>query len=74
MNVSEDAFKESLTVQRLRDLFDNYEADASIAEDHTADDLKEQDAFIDAILDTDVMKMLMDFLVEKKWVDGNWIR
>lgn len=66
LSISEEAFKKSLTIKRLRDLFDNYEPDASIPEKETAAKLKEQNAFIDAILNTDVMKILMEFLVEKQ--------
>lgn len=50
----------------MRDLFDNYEMDASVAEKVTKEERKEQKAFIEAILNTKVMKTLMNFLVEKQ--------
>lgn len=72
--ISNATLNKSLTIQRLRDLFDNYEADASKPEKQTADEVKEQDAFIDAVLNTKVMKLLMEFLVKKQWVGRNWIQ
>lgn len=64
--ISEDVLKKSMTVKTLRDLFDNYEPDASKPEKETPAKIKEQDAFIDAILSTKVMKMMMEFLVKKQ--------
>lgn len=64
--INGDSFKNSLTVKRLRDLFDNYEADATKPEKETEAHRKEQDAFLEAVLNTNVMKKLMEFLVKKQ--------
>lgn len=49
----------------MRALFDNYEMDASINEQVTDQETKEENDFITALLKTDVMKTLMKFFYEK---------
>lgn len=66
LTINEAALTKSATVKKLRALFDNYEPDARIAEKETAAEIKEQDAFIEALLSTNVMKKLMEFLVKKQ--------
>lgn len=58
--------KNVTTINKLRALFDNYEMDALLNEKEDAVELKEQDAFISAVLNTNVMKTLMQFLVKKE--------
>lgn len=64
--VSEDVLKKFPTIIEMRKLFDNYEMDASTPETETDIEQKEQNTFIQAILDTAVMKMLMQFFVNKR--------
>lgn len=66
LTVSEDVMKNVTTINKLRALFDNYEMDALLNEKEDAVELKEQDAFISAVLNTNVMKTLMQFLVKKE--------
>lgn len=54
------------TIKKMRQLFDNYEMDATIIEKETDGERKEQDEFINAVLNTKVMKTLMQFLVKKE--------
>lgn len=58
--------KNVTTINKLRALFDNYEMDAFLNEKEDAVEIKEQDAFISAVLNTNVMKTLMQFLVKKE--------
>lgn len=46
-------------------LFDNYEMDVSQSENVTPHKLREDDDFINAILDTQVMQTAMHFLSKK---------
>lgn len=66
LTVSEDVMKNVTTINKLRALFDNYEMDALLNEKEDAVEIKEQDAFISAVLNTNVMKTLMQFLVKKE--------
>lgn len=66
LTVSEDVMKNVTTINKLRALFDNYEMDAFLNEKEDAVEIKEQDAFISAVLNTNVMKTLMQFLVKKE--------
>lgn len=61
-----DPFAGSPTVKALRALFDNYEPNVHFPENETAIEKREQDVFIDAILKTNEVRILMDFLVEKQ--------
>lgn len=53
------------TIKKLRALFDNYELDASDSEHVTPNELQENGDFINAVLDTRVMKTAMNFLNRK---------
>lgn len=53
------------TIKKLRALFDNYVLDASDSEHVTPNELQENDDFINAVLDTRVMKTAMNFLNRK---------
>lgn len=66
LTIKEDVLTKSTTVKKLRALFDNYEPDASIAEKETTAEIKEQDAFIEALFGTKVIKKLIEFLVKKQ--------
>lgn len=56
----------STTVKKFRKLFDNYHSDTSVVEKETAAEIKEQDEFIEALLGTNVIKKIMEFLVKKQ--------
>ena len=49
----------------LEKLYDNYERDMDIAEHHTAKEKMEEDGFIDQITQTNPIKMLKVFLINK---------
>lgn len=53
-------------MKKFRKLFDNYHSDTSVVEKETAADIKEQDEFIEALLGTNVIKKMMEFLVKKQ--------
>jgi poly(U)-specific endoribonuclease len=60
------SFEESIwnlpTVALLRSLYDNYVPAVTTAEDHTAQEQAEEDAFLNAVLDTPVMTEAYNFL------------
>ncbi|XP_041975323.1 poly(U)-specific endoribonuclease homolog isoform X2 [Aricia agestis] len=56
------------TVQLLLPLLDNYERDATVNEYVTAQERTEENAFMDAVMSTSVMRHLMTFLKEKGYV------
>ena len=56
------------TFSAFRALLDNYELDCGKAEVVTYEEKKENRDFIDAIMETDVMKEAHKYLVEKKKV------
>lgn len=58
--------KNVTTINKLRALFDNYEMDATIIEKESDVERREQNDFINAVLNTKVMKTLMQFLVKKE--------
>jgi len=47
---------------------DNYIPDVKQTEDHTAEEQAEEDEFLDAVVNTDIMKMTIDFLVQKNFL------
>ena len=47
---------------------DNYNPNVRQKEDHTPEEQDEEDAFLDKIVQSDIMKMAADFLVEKKYL------
>lgn len=65
MSVNESVVFKVPTIQKLRALYDNYELDASTRENVTPDERIEEKEFLDAILDTKVMKSAMEFLHHK---------
>jgi len=53
------------TYKALIDLFDNYEGDTAVRETITQAELAENDAFLDAVMATQVMRDAHQFLVQK---------
>jgi poly(U)-specific endoribonuclease len=63
-SVPADAFS-GPTISALLALFDNYDENCKVTEDITAEELIENDAFLDAILATSVFQQAHQFLVSK---------
>lgn len=63
-SVPADAF-DGPTIKALLALFDNYDENCKVTEVITAEELTENDAFLDAILATSVFQQAHAFLVEK---------
>ena len=60
------------TYKALIDLFDNYEGDTAVRETITQAELAENDAFLDAVMATQVMRDAHQFLVQKGLFDLIW--
>ncbi|CAH2102439.1 unnamed protein product [Euphydryas editha] len=56
------------TVQKFLPLLDNYERDTSVNEYVTAQERNEENAFMDAIMSTTVIRHLMNFLKDKGYI------
>jgi len=69
-NIPSDAFS-GPTVKSLMALYDNYVADVSVNEVVTDEERREDDAFLDAVMDTSVMKQAHQFLVSKGRADAD---
>lgn len=69
LRVRSDAFQLP-TISKLLPLFDNYIVDVNVAETVTPDELREQNEFIDAVFDTQVMRRAQTFLEEKGLPNG----
>lgn len=54
------------TVRTMRALFDNYVLDSAKPENLTKNEEMEQDKFLDAVLKTKVMIILMEFFKKKR--------
>lgn len=65
LTVSNSTLSGVSTIVSMRALFDNYEADTMINENVTPQELREEDEFLDKILDTAVMKIAMTYLQQK---------
>lgn len=65
LNIDESIVYKVPTIRKLLALFDNYEMDVSRKENVTPHKLREDDDFIDAVLDTQVMQTAMYFLNKK---------
>lgn len=59
------------TIKTIIALHDNYDLDIKVKEVVTSEERKEESDFIDAILETDVMKTTMKFLAEKGYVPND---
>lgn len=64
-NVDENKLKNITTVIRFLTLLDNYERSTGVTERVTSDELTEISLFLDAVLQTEVMKRAHRFLVSK---------
>lgn len=53
------------TINKLRALFNNYELDTSVVENVTNSEKREEDEFLEKVLDTEVMKIAMNYLKQK---------
>ena len=59
------------TIKKLVDLHDNYEPNPMIPEMVTNVEIKEESDFLDACLDTRVMKLLFNFMMKHKLIKSN---
>ncbi|XP_073328441.1 uridylate-specific endoribonuclease C [Pagrus major] len=64
-NVNEGKLRNSTTISRFTRLLDNYERSTGVAERVTAEELTEINLFLDAVLQTEVMKRAHRYLVSK---------
>lgn len=64
-NVDENKLKTITTFSRFIKLLDNYESTTGVAERVTAEELTETNQFLDAVLQTEVMKRAHRYLVSK---------
>lgn len=53
------------TIVKLQALYDNYELDTMTVENVTTAELREEDEFLNKVLDTAVMKAAMNYLTQK---------
>ncbi|XP_031621481.1 poly(U)-specific endoribonuclease homolog [Contarinia nasturtii] len=65
LTVSNASLSGIATIVKMRALWDNYEANTMTVENVTPSELREEDEFIDEVLDTAVMKMAMTYLQQK---------
>ncbi|XP_030646485.1 uridylate-specific endoribonuclease C [Chanos chanos] len=63
--VNENKLKSITTYSRFMKLLDNYERSTGVAERVTADEVSENNLFLDAVLETSVMKRAHQYLVGK---------
>lgn len=53
------------TIALMKPLFNNYELDTAVNEHVTAQERNEENALLDAMLSTSLMRHLMNFFIEK---------
>ncbi|KAM9854099.1 uridylate-specific endoribonuclease C [Aulostomus maculatus] len=70
-NVNESKMRNITTVSRFMKLLDNYERSIGVMEQVTANELTEISLFLDAVLETDVMKRAHTYLVSKGQSNSN---
>uniref|UniRef100_A0A8C5MA46 Protein endoU n=1 Tax=Leptobrachium leishanense TaxID=445787 RepID=A0A8C5MA46_9ANUR len=66
--VDEEELKRRKTFQAFMSLLDNYEMSTGVAEVVTATEIAENNRFLDAILETKVMQITHEYLIQKKIV------
>ncbi|XP_062990386.1 poly(U)-specific endoribonuclease-like [Elgaria multicarinata webbii] len=66
-NVNEQRLKNTKTYSAFISLLDNYETSTGTAELVTPEEITENNRFLDAVLETEVMKLTHQYLVKKKW-------
>lgn len=64
-NVNENKLMNATTISRFTRLLDNYERSTGVAERVTTEELTEMSLFLDAVLETEVMKRAHKYLVSK---------
>nr|XP_057932187.1 uridylate-specific endoribonuclease C [Doryrhamphus excisus] len=64
-NVNENKMRNTTTISRLMKLLDNYERSTGVSEQVTAEERIETNLFLDAVLETEVMKRAHRYLVTK---------
>ncbi|XP_070763683.1 uridylate-specific endoribonuclease C [Enoplosus armatus] len=70
-NVNENKLENTTTVSRFKKLLDNYERSTGVTERVTTEELTEINLFLDAVLETDVMKRAHKYLVSKGQSSSN---
>ncbi|XP_054632347.1 uridylate-specific endoribonuclease C [Dunckerocampus dactyliophorus] len=65
-NVNENKMRNTTTISRLMKLLDNYEKSTGVSEQVTAEERIETNLFLDAVLETEVMKRAHRYLVTKR--------
>ncbi|XP_061533508.1 uridylate-specific endoribonuclease C [Phycodurus eques] len=70
-NVNEIKMRNTTTIFRLLKLLDNYERSTGVAERVTAEEQTETNLFLDAVLETEVMKHAHRYLVRKGQSSSN---
>ncbi|KAL7402740.1 hypothetical protein ABVT39_019328 [Epinephelus coioides] len=70
-NVNENKLKNITTISRFMKLLDNYERSTGVAERVTTEELTEMNLFLDAVLETAVMKRAHQYLVTKGQSNSN---
>lgn len=70
-NVNENKLMNTTTIPRFTKLLDNYERSTGETEQVTAEELTETDLFLDAVLETEVMKRAHKYLVSKGQSSSN---
>lgn len=65
-SVNENKLKNTTTISRFMKLLDNYERSTGVTERVTAEELTETNLFLDAVLETEVMKRAHKYLVSKR--------
>ncbi|XP_013803553.1 poly(U)-specific endoribonuclease-B-like [Apteryx mantelli] len=69
--VNEERMKSIKTFATFISLLDNYETSTGVAEVVTPEEIAENNNFLDAILETEVMKLAHQFLVKKNLAEPN---
>lgn len=70
-NVNENKMRNMTTFSRFTALLDNYERSTGVAERVTTEELTEMNLFLDAVLETEVMKRAHTYLVSKGQSNSN---
>ncbi|KAM7396539.1 hypothetical protein PAMP_019572 [Pampus punctatissimus] len=70
-NVNENKLRNTTTISRFMKLLDNYERSTGVTEQVTTEELMEANLFLDAVLETEVMKRAHKYLVSKGQSSSN---
>ena len=66
-NLDEKALFGKKTFEALLPLMDNYIPEVTKEEDHTAEEQSEEDLFLNAIVESEIMQETIRFLIQKKY-------